>query len=82
MEIDIVTFIMNGSIQLTVPSGRQEYIEVTSRNVEVKDKTQPALNGIIHMGHETIQHVVMMSYSNVLVDLFVICHYCTNIVSV
>ena len=48
----------------------------------MKDNTKPALDGIIKMVHQTIKHLVIKSYSNVLVDLSVICHYCANIVSV
>ena len=36
MEVEIVTFVVKGSSQLTVPPDRQELIQVESRGVDLR----------------------------------------------
>ena len=46
MEVEIVTFVVNGSAQLTVPPDRQEKIEVGSRDITLSRVFHLKLSGI------------------------------------
>ena len=46
MEVEIVTFVIKGSGQLTVPPNRQEYIQVGSRGIALSRVFYLKLSGI------------------------------------
>ena len=46
MEVEIVTFVIKGSVKLTVPPDRQEQIQVGSRGVALSSVFYIELSGI------------------------------------